>query len=134
MSRYCLDTSAYSHFKRGDEQVVELVDGAEWLGLPAVVIGELWVGFLGGSHRQKNAAELRDFLANPVVEELVVDREVARIYAEILHALRAAGTPLPANDLWVAASAARAGATVVTYDSHFRAIQRAGSLVLRPAG
>ncbi len=134
MSRYCLDTSAYSQFKRGDEQIVEVVDGADWLGLPSVVIGELWVGFLGGRHRQRNSNELRDFLANPVVEELVVNREVARIYAEIVRNLRAAGTPLPANDIWVAAAAARAGATVLTYDSHFEAIRRTGSLILRPAG
>ncbi len=133
MSRYCLDTSAYSHFKRGHGPVVELIDRAEWLGLPSVVIGELWVGFLGGRQLQTNQRELLDFLANPMVEELPVDREVARIYAEILVALRAAGTPLPANDLWVAASAARAGATVVTYDGHFEAIHRAGSLILSAA-
>ena len=130
MSRYCLDTSAYSQFKRGDQQIVEIIDGAEWLGLPSVVIGELWVGFLGGRQRRRNAEELLDFLGSPVVEELPVDREVAQIYAEIVRALRAAGTPLPANDIWVAASAARAGAAVVTYDRHFGAIQRTGSLVL----
>lgn len=64
------------------------------------------------------------------VEELVVDREVGRIYAEILRGLLAAGTPLPANDIWVAATAARAGATVLTYDRHFEAVQRVGSLIL----
>lgn len=68
-----------------------------------------------------------------MVEELVVDREVARIYGEILHALRRTGALLPANDVWIAATAARAGATVVTYDSHFATIQRTGSLILRPA-
>jgi len=134
VSRYCLDTSAYSQFKRGDNRVVEIVDEAEWLGIPSVVIGELWVGFLGSGQRRRNAAELREFLANPVVEELVVDREVARIYAEILVSLREVGTPLPANDIWIAATAARAGATVLTYDSHFDAIQRTGSHILQPAG
>lgn len=131
MSRYCLDTSTYSHFKRGHAEAVEIVDGADWLGLPSVVIGELWYGFLGGRHQRRNAAELSEFLANPVVEELVVDREVGRTYAEILRSLRAAGTPLPANDIWVAATAARAGATVVTYDSHFEAIQRVGCWILQ---
>ncbi len=130
MSRYCLDTSAYSQFKRGDERVVEIIDGADWLGMPSVVIGELWAGFLGGRHERRNSEELREFLADPLVEELVVDREVGRIYAEILRALRAAGTPLPANDIWIAATAARAGATLVTYDRHFESVQRVGSLIL----
>ena len=134
MSRYCLDTSAYRQFKRGDEPIVDLVDGAEWLGLPSVVIGELWVGFLGGRHHRRNLDELLDFLASPAVEELPVDREVAQIYAEIVRALRLGGTPLPTNDIWIAASAARAGATVVTYDKHFQVIQRAGSLILGPPG
>ena len=40
MSRFCLDTSAYSHFKRGDERVVEIIDGAEWIGMPAIVLGD----------------------------------------------------------------------------------------------
>lgn len=130
MSRYCLDTSAYSHFKRGDANVVEAIDTAEWIGVPAVVLGELRTGFLLGNRRADNEAELREFLANPVVEELPVDRDVARIYAEIVVALRHAGTPLPTNDIWIAATGAHAGATVLTYDPHFRAIQRVGSVVL----
>ncbi len=132
MSRFCLDTSAYSQFKRGDPAVVEILDGAEWLGVPAVVIGELWVGFLRGARRQRNWRELREFLDHPVVEEISIDREVARIYGEIHVELLATGTLLPANDLWVAAAAARAGATVLTYDAHFEAIRRAGSLILPP--
>jgi predicted nucleic acid-binding protein len=111
---------------------VEIIDGADWLGLPSVVIGELWVGFLGGKRPRRNSEELGEFLADPVVEELVVDREVGRIFAEILRGLRVAGTPLPANDIWVAATAARAGATILTYDSHFEAIRRVGSMILEP--
>lgn len=91
MSRFCLDTSAYSQFKRGDPAVVEILDGAEWLGVPAVVIGELWVGFLRGARRQRNWRELREFLDHPVVEEISIDREVARIYGEIHVELLATG-------------------------------------------
>ncbi len=130
MSRYCLDTSAYSHFKRGDPTVVDLLDNALWVGVPAVVLGELWIGFLLGNRLQQNDRELRDFLANPVVESLDVDPEVARIYGEIVVDLRKAGTPLPTNDIWIAATAVRAGATVLTYDAHFKQIARVGALVL----
>lgn len=57
---------------------------------------------------------MREFLANPVVEELSVDAPVARIYAEIVISLREIGMPLPVNDIWIAACAATAGASVLT--------------------
>lgn len=130
MSRYCLDTSAYSHFQRGEPQVVELLDRADWVGVPAVVLGELWTGFLLGSRAEANRAALQRFLAHPAVEELPVDHDTARIYAEIVVAQRRAGIPLPSNDLWVAAAAARSGAPVLSYDGHFREVARIGAVVL----
>jgi tRNA(fMet)-specific endonuclease VapC len=130
MSRYCLDTSAYSHFQRGDPRVVEILDRAEWVGVPAISLGELRTGFLQGTQKARNEAELSDFLLNPVVEILAVDEEASRHYAEIVTDLRRAGTPLPTNDIWIAASAARAGALVLTYDKHFEQIARVGSIVL----
>jgi predicted nucleic acid-binding protein len=134
VSRYCLDTSAYSNFKRGDVRVVSLVDRAEWLGISSIVIGELWTGFILGTRLEKNEAELREFLDNPVVERLDIDHEVARLYGEIVVDLRKAATPIPTNDIWIAAASARAGATVLTYDPHFSNISRVGSLVLpKPA-
>ena len=132
MSRYCLDTSAYSQFKRGDAQVVDLIDAAEWIGVPAIVLGELRFGFRGGRQRARNESELRQFLDHRLVEVLPVDEAVASAYAEILAQLRDAGRPLPTNDLWIAATAARAGAPVLTYDAHFASISRVGSLVLSP--
>lgn len=130
MSRYVLDTSAYSHFKRGDPQIVDLIDQAEWIGVPSVVLGELWAGFLSGRRARENESELREFLANPAVEEVSIDARVARVYAEIVVSLRESGTPLPTNDIWIAACAAAVGTGVLTYDDHFRRIRRVGSIVL----
>ena len=130
MSRYCLDTSAYSQFRRGEARVIELLDAAEWIGLPAIVLGELWAGFLGGTKRERNAAELHEFLRHPAVERLDVDEDVARLFGEILVAQRKKGAPVPTNDLWIAATAARAGAPVLTFDAHFESISRTGCLVL----
>lgn len=130
MSRFCIDTSAYSQFKRGNREVAELLDSATYIGVPSIVIGELWLGFLGGAKARENELELNQFLEHPVVEEVPVDSDIARIYAEIVLALKAQGTPLPTNDIWIAAAAARVGATVLTFDKHFDAIERVGSLVL----
>lgn len=81
MSRWCLDTSAYSRFRRGSDEVVDLLDQAEWIAVPAVVLGELRTGFLLGNRRTRNEAELLEFLAHPVVSVLTVDDEVSRHYA-----------------------------------------------------
>jgi tRNA(fMet)-specific endonuclease VapC len=129
--RLCLDTSAYSHFKRGDRQVVELIDSADWIGVPGVVIGELAAGFRLGSRAEQNFRELDEFLAWPVVQELAVDWEAGRTFGEIVAVLKKAGTPMPTNDIWIAATCANAGATLVTYDGHFSGIGRVGSIVLR---
>jgi tRNA(fMet)-specific endonuclease VapC len=126
----CLDTSAYSRFRRGDAPVVEIISTARWVGLPSVVLGELRTGFLLGGQAARNEEELRRFLRHPLVEVLDVDDDAARIYAEIMVALRKAGTPIPTNDVWIAALAARDGATVLTYDQHFQLIHRVGAKIL----
>ena len=130
MNRICLDTSAYSHFMRGDSSAVSIIAAAKWVGIPSVVLGELRTGFLLGGRAQENEGELSRFLGHPLVRVLDVDDAASRIYSEIIVALRRAGTPLPTNDLWIASVAAREGATVITYDQHFRAIQRIGAYVL----
>jgi predicted nucleic acid-binding protein len=130
VSRLCLDTSAYSHFKRHHDPIVALISTASWIGLPAIALGELRIGFLLGKHADANERELRKLLAHPLVEVLDVDAEAARIYAEIIVALRRAGTPVPTNDAWIAALAAREGAMVVTYDAHFARIERVSARIL----
>ncbi len=129
--RLCLDTSAYSHFKRGDPQVVELIDSAGWIGVPVIVLGELESGFRQGRQAAANRAELEEFLASPVVEVLPITEDAVGTYADVVLDLRKAGTPVPANDIWIAAVAARHGAPIVTYDEHFRAIARVGATILR---
>lgn len=132
MTRICLDTSAYSNFRRGKTAVVDAIDHADWIGVPCVVLGEIWAGFTAGRRGERNLTELEDFLAEPFVEVLAVDKDVSRIYGEIVVDLRRKGRPLPTNDIWIAATAARAGASVLTYDAHFLEVDRVGAQVLVP--
>jgi len=130
MSRICLDTSANSHFKRGDAAAVEVISAAGWVGLSSVVLGELRTGFLLGRQAAKNEEELTRFFSHPLVELLDVDGAASRIYSEIMLELRRSGTPFPTNDIWIAAVAAREGAVLVSYDDHFRRIHRIESRIL----
>lgn len=132
MSGFCLDTSAYSYFKRGHREVVQMMDRAGWIGVPTVVLGELHAGFEGGSRTEQNEAELREFLAQPVVKVLPVDHEVAKRFGMMVDDLRRRGTPKPTNDIWVAATASVAGATLLALDAHFDDFPRVDALVLDP--
>ena len=131
MNRICLDTSAYSHFKRGDAAAVEVVASARHVQVPVVVLGELRAGFRQGDRAEDNERELQRFLRNAVVEVVDIDEEASSIYADLIVDLRRAGTPLPSNDIWIAAVAVREGATVVTYDDHFAHMRRTGARILR---
>jgi tRNA(fMet)-specific endonuclease VapC len=130
VSRYCLDTVAYSHFKRGEERVAAILDRAESIGVTVIAIGELCTGFAKGSRLQKNLTDLEDFLGLPVVETLPVDRRVAEVFGEIVEDLRRKGRPVPVNDIRVAAASFCAGATLLTCNAHFRIIPRVGTLVM----
>ena len=129
--RICLDTSAYTNFLRGQREVKEIVDRADWIGIPSVVIGELEAGFVLGKRYADNKSFLDRFVAHPIVQILDVTYHVAEIYGEILTQQRLAGEPIPANDLWIAAVTARAGATLLTYNKRFSLISRIGTICLR---
>jgi tRNA(fMet)-specific endonuclease VapC len=130
VSVLCLDTSAYSHFRRGEPGAVAAIESARRIAVPAIVLGELRAGFRLGSLAERNETELRRFLAHPVVAVLDVDDEAATHYAELILDLRKAGRPLPTNDVWIGALALREGATVLTYDAHFGEMRRVGVRVL----
>lgn len=84
-----------------------------------IILGELRVGFRRGRARQKNEDRLRQFLASSRVSVIEIDAETAERYAVILDGLWAAWTPIPTNDIWIAASAMQYGLTVVTTDAHY---------------
>jgi predicted nucleic acid-binding protein len=104
---------------RGDEAVKETLQTVDAIYLSSVVLGELRVGFMRGRTRQKNEDRLRQFLASSRVSTVAVDDETAQRYAVILNSLWNAGTPIPTNDIWIAASAMQYGLAVVTTDAHF---------------
>lgn len=130
MKRLCLDTSAYTHFRRNHAPVVKLVARAIWVGVPAVVLGELRHGFQQGARRDENEAALAAFLSEPVVHVQDIDDDAATSYAEIVSALKRAGSPVPTNDAWIAAVALRDGAGVATYDHDFARITMIRSEIL----
>jgi len=119
VTRILLDTNAYAAFKRGHPDAAAVVQRAAVVALTPVVLGELLGGFAAGAREQQNKAELSAFLASPRVWVAPVDGATAEHYATVYAALRAGGTPIPTNDMWIAASAIQHGLRLFTFDAHF---------------
>jgi tRNA(fMet)-specific endonuclease VapC len=117
--RLVLDTNAYVALKRGDSALIALLESADWLGLPSVVIGELMAGFLMGDRAERDLRELDAFLSEAGIEVLAIGRNEAERYGALVKSLRERGRPIPTNDLWIAASALSADARLATDDAHF---------------
>lgn len=117
-----IDTNAYVAFKRGSPEAVEVIRHSPFIGINAVVFGELLAGFAVGNREVQNRQELEKFLKSPRVRFFVVDHETAKHYAVIYKKLKQKGRPVPTNDLWIASTAAQYNMTVFTYDKHFKNI------------
>jgi tRNA(fMet)-specific endonuclease VapC len=104
---------------RGAEGVKLALQRADEIYLNPIILGELRVGFLRGASREKNEGELRAFLSSPRVSIVPMDENTGDRYAVIRNALWRAGTPIPANDIWIAATAMQYGLRVLTTDSHY---------------
>jgi predicted nucleic acid-binding protein len=85
--------------------------------LPVVVLGEYRFGLLRSKQRRVIERALDDLEA--VSDVLPVDAETVRPYAELRDALKSAGTPIPSNDLWIAALAIQHGLPIASRDTHF---------------
>ena len=118
-SKVLMDTSAYAAFLRGSPEVKEVVQQADEIFFNPVVLGELIAGFMMGRNEKRNRGILKQFLSSPRVIVAEMDEETSERYAAIVQSLRMKGTPIPTNDLWIAASAMQHGLKVLTTDRHY---------------
>ncbi len=117
-----LDTNVYAGFKLGNSEIVEFLIRANVILLSPIVLGELIFGFRNGTRFEKNFEELNQFIAHDAVEVIQIGEVTADRYARIAEQLKRQETPLPSNDIWVAAQAMEYGAELVTRDHHFEKI------------
>lgn len=119
--RVAVDTNRLTDLLRGDARLAERLGACDEVWVPLMVLGEIKAGFLGGAQRH-NEALLQRFLAKATVSVLLPGRETAEHYGRIFVQLKRAGTPVPDNDLWIAALALEHDLTLITRDRHFERI------------
>jgi len=117
--RVALDTNRYSDFARGDEVVRQALETAREIYLPLVVVAELRCGFVAGSRLRQNEQQLTRFLQRQDVHVLYPDDQTTHVYAAVHDQLRRQGTPIPTNDMWIAATVLQHGLTLYARDRHF---------------
>jgi tRNA(fMet)-specific endonuclease VapC len=117
--RVALDTNAYVDFCRGEPETVDLLEKADSIHLPCVVLAELRAGFAVGRRGAENERVLGLFLSKPGVDVVYPDDETTHQYASVYRQLRRQGTPIPTNDIWIAALVLQHGLTLHARDRHF---------------
>ncbi|MDB4959170.1 MAG: vapC4 [Myxococcales bacterium] len=117
--RLLLDTNRYRDLADGDREVVQILESADAIFVPFVVVAELRAGFAVGRKGRENEHTLQTFLAKPGVESLFASEATTHVYAMLYRQLRQQGTPIPTHDLWIASLAVEHGLTLFSRDSHF---------------
>ena len=122
MTAFAIDTNIYSGFLRGDRTAADALETAHEIHLPLIVVAELLAGFVLGTRKAANRDRLAQFMASPRVLVMKPDERTADHYADIYATLRKRGTPIPTNDLWIAALARQQRLPLFSFDQHFSVV------------
>jgi tRNA(fMet)-specific endonuclease VapC len=122
MKRILIDTNVYSAFKANNQEVIHEFQSCEEIHVNIVVLAELVAGFKAGSKEDRNREELKLFLNSPRIVLDHMSEETAEFYAGIYLNLLNKGTPIPTNDMWIAASAMEHGCALYSLERHFQAV------------
>ena len=117
--KVALDTNRYVDLCKGVVETVTLLEEAEDVVLPFVVLGELRAGFALGRRQVENERTLRRFLLKDEVHVLFADDQTTHHYAAVFRQLRKQGTPIPTNDMWLAALVLQHNLVLHARDKHF---------------
>ena len=119
MNTLILDTNAYNRYTAGDSVVLDAIQKADIVYMSIFVLGELLYGFKRGSKERENRLLLRKFLGGDKTRILEGTEATSEHYGSLKAHLKKSGTPIPLNDIWIAAQTLETGSMLVTFDSHF---------------
>lgn len=114
-----LDTNRYMDLCAGKPEALEVLRRADRVSMPLPVLAELRAGFGCSRRARRNEATLTAFLNEPRVLVILPDETTTFFYARLYQQLREQGTPIPTNDLWIAALVEQHRLILYSRDRHF---------------
>jgi tRNA(fMet)-specific endonuclease VapC len=117
--KLALDTNRYVDLCKGFGETARLVATADEVYVPFVVVAELRAGFALGRRGADNERVLRRFLMKEGVQVVFPDDQTILHYAGLFRQLRLQGTPIPTNDIWIAALVLQHNLVLHARDRHF---------------
>ena len=115
-----LDTNALSAVADADPDALTRLRDAQIVAIPVVVLGEYLFGIAQSRRRKEYEAWVDGFIGDCRV--LPVTAETAGRYAGLRLDLKRAGTPIPSNDVWIAALCRQYSLPLLSRDRHFDAV------------
>jgi tRNA(fMet)-specific endonuclease VapC len=122
IKRLMIDTNIYIEYLRGNEEVKDILDFADIVAFSVISVGEIFTGFYLSENEKKYFSEIEEFFNSSRLLIYDVDSETAEFYAKIVSELKSSGSPIPTNDIWIAALALQHGIKLLTMDNHFKKV------------
>lgn len=117
--RILIDSNRFIDFCAGEPEVVDALEQAALVVVPFIVLAEIRVGSHSVKRGDTQVRILGELLQQPGVRVAHSSDATAHHYAALYARLRKAGTPIPTNDLWIAALAIEHSLVLYTRDAHF---------------
>jgi tRNA(fMet)-specific endonuclease VapC len=112
-----LDTNGLSALAEGELRLEPILRQATQIAVPVIVLGEYRYGIQQSRERRRYERWLVEYL--PKFRVLNVDEQTTTAYAAVRGELKRAGTPIPSNDVWIAALCRQHSLPVLSRDRHF---------------
>ena len=128
--RFLLDTSFLVDSLQRGSRLPTNIEKSETIFVSQISIGEYKAGLDDTQRGRRDRAAILAFLRLPNVIEITLTSTTTDLYAKVFRSLRAAGTPIPINDIWLAAQALEHGAVLVSRDRHFEAVANLQTMIL----
>ena len=122
-----LDTNSLSAIAEAEPRAVAVFSQAQSIAIPVIVLGEYLFGIVRSNRRLEYEKWVRHVLRTFLV--LNIGAETAVKYAEVRLELKRSGSPIPSNDLWIAALCRQHSLPLLSKDRHFdsvRGLRRVG--------
>ncbi|UCH26513.1 MAG: type II toxin-antitoxin system VapC family toxin [Trueperaceae bacterium] len=117
-----LDTNALSDLLSELPEIERYIVSAHGLYIPSIVLGEYRYGVRNSRFRMQIEEKVTDLLQDVAV--LAVESSTSNFYADVRSELKRAGTPIPENDVWIAALVRQHQMPLLSRDAHFDAVER----------